>query len=242
MIRRAAALLTVLAVGACGGADEEVTQRLERAAERSQQVRDLRGTMVLEAAGPGEHLVMNGPFEASGDGRLMRLRARFEQRGEGAFRMEVIVVGAEQYLRGGSLTEALPAGKRWFHAKDTGPQTLSFADFLDFLRDSEDMKEAGVESVLGEETSRYSGDLDLAALAERGGGDVDELLAGADPDDIDGSIDVWLDDEDLVRRMRVRFGAGGDSMLDADMLVKAYDVGLRIDAPDPAVVAELPAG
>jgi len=131
--------------------------------------------------------------------------------------------------------------------------------YLDYLASvSRDVREIGAEDVRGVATTHYAATLDFASAPE----DFDaEVLAelGIDRDDLAASfeamrdqfgvanvpVDVWIDGEGLVRRMRMSMGLDpADGQVPAmkmrvELEMFDYGVEVRVEAPPADEVTDL---
>ncbi|MCC5953398.1 MAG: hypothetical protein JJU45_15000 [Acidimicrobiia bacterium] len=163
---------------------------------------------------------------------------------------EIITDGDTAYMRMALFSAMFGAGDSWIQFEDdtnefTGDAAFMDADFsgevLEALKGAGDVEEVGSETVRGADTTRYSVELDPELLAaEVGDPEIAEMAQGA------AVMDVWIDGDDLVRRieMVVDVDAFGDlddmGELDGDIRVtiEMYDLGepVDIELPDPADV------
>jgi hypothetical protein len=110
------------------------------------------------------------------------------------------------------------------------------------------LETVGRESVRGVETTHYRATLDLKKVIESGAGaqataalgDLDEMLRQTGLGTI--PLDVWVDDDELLRRMELAFSMSqpGQGEAEASIAFELYDVGepLFIDLPPAEDVAD----
>jgi hypothetical protein len=184
---------------------------------------------------------------------------------------EFIIDGLVIYMRFPFLTQLPGIDKEWLKvdAEKLGEQQgldlgqlsqLGQTDpsqSLQYLRAvSGDVEELGGEEVRGVDTTHYKADVELKkvpdalpeAQREQFRKGIDALVEQLGTDEI--PIEVWIDDEGLVRRERVDFsfeeeGSGGEASVRID--VELFDFGVAVDVsppPDDQVqdLAELAAG
>ena len=110
-------------------------------------------------------------------------------------------------------------------------QQVDPAESLSVLRDVADVTEVGRETLEGVETTHYSGELDLRATLEASGVDP-AMLEGAAGVDLDQPVpvDVWIDEDGLVRRYETSMEVSGTTTT-TTFEVLEYGVDVEITAP-----------
>lgn len=171
------------------------------------------------------------------------------------WKLEAIQDGTRVFLSSPLLESALPKGKTWISGDlanlgsqqgvDLG-QLGAFGESdpreaLALLRAvSGDLEEVGRETVRGVATTRYRTTLDPKKLAQQLGKSGDQDLVGGLLDQVENGapeaipLDVWVDDEMLLRRLDLRYvpAQGGG---DATFSMELFDYGEPVDvAPPPA--------
>lgn len=179
------------------------------------------------------------------------------------WRLDAVQDGTVAYLRFPLLASKLPDGKEWIRvdpaalAKQQGLDLDQLGSFASVdPRDSLAALEAvtgglvvvGREDVRGVPTTQYTAALDPAKLAGQAGatGDVvasfrqalAQLGLTAVP------IQVWVDDEGLLRRFAIDVamtpkGASGEARMTMTLDVFDYGATIAVDLPDAGDVAEL---
>jgi hypothetical protein len=107
-----------------------------------------------------------------------------------------------------------------------------------------DVEALGDEDVRGVPTTHYTGVVDLESLAKKDPalkGTIDQLVAQTGLRSI--PVEVWVDDENFVRRMKQSFeGAtfGPGMQLDMTMTTELYDFGsdVNVEVPPPDEVVD----
>jgi outer membrane lipoprotein-sorting protein len=198
-------------------------------------------------------------------GRIMVDLGNLAELSRGALvnrRMEFVFDGLTYYMR---FPEGLPElhglGDKWLKldlgevnantALDLGALqqvNQNPAQLLQFLRGtSDDIEELGQEDVRGVETTHYRAEVDLDEAAKRGAdiGEFSDEMREQLEAEIERvkrqtgletlPVDVWLDQDDLVRRMRMNFsfGAEGDQV-GMDMTMDFFDFGVDVRVRPPA--------
>ena len=171
--------------------------------------------------------------------------------------VELIVAGATMYVRAPLVTEILET-KPWLQVELNemaaaqgveweGIEGLHPTAQLEVLRRvADDVEELGRESVRGVETTHYVATTEFAALVGTALGDESAEFeataeaAGLDIDEV--MIDLWIDDEGLLRRMRSTMeGATDEGAFAFSMDAEFFDYGATIEIalPDPDEVDDL---
>jgi hypothetical protein len=189
-------------------------------------------TMTFEGTGPaGEMSEMMGEIESIYDGTVV-------------------------YMRWPFMTGMLPGENEWFKmdlAEIGEEMGIDFAQLMqmgqsdpfqgvEFLRGAEDVEEVGTEDIDGVQTTHYTAKIDFDRLAEELEGDqgdvVRNMIEQTEIEEI--TADVWIDEDELVRRVRYGFDAppvpaeteaedGGFSMQ-----MDLFDYGTTVDIELPA--------
>jgi hypothetical protein len=248
LMRRALFLLfaAVLLAG-CGGD----TVSLDPLAEAATKTRDV----------PGAHFVMNGRIEAAGEvvefrgpgevadhGRKLHMRMTMPAEilgmkgaAGGDVTFEAVGAGRYFYFRGGPFSEL--AGGKWVRIRDDSPLiNLGQNDpsqMLEYLRATSEVETVGEETVRDVETTHYEARIQLDKVAERASPEAAQALRrltqGADIEEI--PLEVWVDDESLVRRLRMDWHPKGTSFtFDLEM----FGFGdVEIDVPEPSEAVDM---
>lgn len=127
------------------------------------------------------------------------------------------------------LAESLGASTR--DVSEALRSTSDPSQVLEFVKDAGDVDEEGEEQLFGVKTTHYKGELDPAKL---------DLEPGSTRGPI--RIEVWVDDDDLVRRteLSARFAeAGTTSALSLKQDLSDFGTEVHADAPPAAQVATL---
>ncbi len=192
----------------------------------------------LSQAAAGLPEIAGGVLGSLGDGRL-----------------EVVADGSDAYLKIGTLASLFGATSDQAWVKLTGDGTADTAkgsivadgtEILNLLGRAGDVTTVGTETVRGVATTHYRGTLDVAAALDQVGADEqaqakDQLAQlGIDPKDVNIPVDVWIGEDDLVRRVQV--GVDGSQFagtevptggVNATITVELYDFGAPVDITIP---------
>jgi hypothetical protein len=201
----AAALVVVLP--ACGGSSSEPAAPagpaalLAAAIANADQESSYRSSFRMRSDLGGTLVEVSGTTRSSADSTRMRGPVEYAENGEAPIAFELIALDDEAFMRGDVLAGALPPGKEWMRVQDEtmAQQSLTPRQFVDLLRDSPDVEEAGRETIRGRPTVLLRGELDMAEVAERiGGGPVADALRRS-PERADAFhvvVEVWIGEED----------------------------------------------
>jgi hypothetical protein len=195
-------------------------------------------TVDLSKAAAGLPEIAGGALGALGDGKL-----------------QIVTDGSSAYINVGSLASILGAtsDKTWVKVSGDGSaanaNTSAVADgteVLKLLGQAGDVTTVGTEAVRGVDTTHYRGTLDVAAaLGELGADERAEVEArlgqvGIDPKAVNFPVDVWIGQDDLVRRVQVVLDgsqfAGTTAPtagVNATVTVELYDFGAPADITIP---------
>lgn len=169
--------------------------------------------------------------------------------------VKMFAVADEQtaYMRSRLFADGLPPGRRWMAvdaslgiAPDApNPAGASTEQQLEMLSTAGDVKEQGREDVRGVSTTRYDATIDFLDYAEtlrregkrESAGELETLAEHSGPMD----AEVWIDDDGLVREMRLITRAQEErdgETITTDMRFEFYDFGIEpaIRLPRPSEV------
>ena len=234
-------LLCVLALlaAACGGD----TTSLEPLAEAARKTNDVPGThfeMTGKVVGGGERLEFRGPGEIADHGRKLHMRMTMPAEilgmkglADGDVTFDVLSSGRYFFFRGGPFTEL--AGGKWVRIKDDEPGfDLGQNDpsqMLEYLHATSEVEALGEDTVRGVHTTHYEARIQLDRIAERvspeAGRSLRQVTEGADIKEI--PLEVWVDNESLVRRLTMDWHPDGGTVAFEMELFGFGD--LEIDVP-----------
>jgi hypothetical protein len=168
-------------------------------------------------------------------------------------RVDVVTDGSDAYVNVGSLGSILgaTAGQSWVkisgkEAADAAPEAAvaSGTEILKLLGQAGDITTVGTEQVRGVETTHYRGTLDVAAalsqLPADEQGEIGDRLTqlGIDPKALSFPLDVWIDQDDLVRRVLLgvdgsKLPGGSTAGTTATVTLEFYDFGAPVNVTVP---------
>ncbi len=171
--------------------------------------------------------------------------------------IQTVSDGDTVYIQTSKELEQLPPGKRWvgispFQGHDASSTLAGGADADQLLKGLEacgaKIQDAGEETIDGVSTERYRGQIPLLGLVRkmRKDGQVASAQAlenslGKTADSI--PVEVWIDDEGIVRRLREvpTLQTGGNDDLSMDIRIDFHDFGVEpdISVPPPDEVLDL---
>jgi hypothetical protein len=169
-------------------------------------------------------------------------------------KVDVVTDGGNVYVKLGGLASILGAtsNKSWVEisgagtAKDIGTSVADGAAILKLLESAGGVTKVGNEQVRGVDTTHYSASLDLAtALSQLSADDraqaEDQLgRVGIDPSSVKVPVDVWIDSDGLVRRVRIGVQpSGGETSSNAPaatgtVTIEFYDFGQPVAITVPS--------
>lgn len=227
--------------GGVGGGDGSPKSLVAAAAKKAEDVESYRMDTNLKSDLGGQELTMDGEIVSAGDQSRFHFEGTFGQ-GGAPKPMEIISVGDDQYIRGEEFESLLPDGKKWLHMTEPATTTMTPPEFLEFLRESPEITEAGRETIRGQETVHLRGPLDMKKLVENTSSQAAKQFAQIpQANELKVTIDVWIAEaDDQMARMGLRMthpDAPGAMEIDGDIL--EYDVPLdKAEAPPEGEVAE----
>jgi hypothetical protein len=260
LFRRAAAGLAILVVALVvvfawqQGGDSDgggPLNAIAAAAERTQSEPGGRTSLrtVISSPTRSESFTISGPgaFDAEGRSRAI-LRFR---RPESDELVEMQMVGSEDAIYMSSdLFGSLPGGDKWMGLDlsslqgseapvPTDGDAMGELALLEAVAD--DVQKLGQEDVRGLSTTRYRGKVDNSERAEQLQEEGAEELASEIEEGPPLQIEVWIDADGLVRRMRyvkVEREKGDEKATTTDMRVDFFDFGVEpeIELPDSSEV------
>lgn len=190
-----ALIVLALPLSACGSSSDPVAKAATKATAAGSEHIVLTGT----ATTGGETVRMSGAGDFQSTPKLGAMHMSVQVQGK-RIAMDEVLRGWTVYMRSPLFASVLPAGKTWGAVdlrkagKRFGVDTSQYAqqdptDILGALRQAGSVKKVGSATVDGVDTTHYRATVHLAKVA------------GAVP------IDVWIDNDDLVRRMKTSYAS-----------------------------------
>jgi hypothetical protein len=247
-MKRALLLLFAAALLAGCGGD---TVSLDPLAEAASKTRDVPGAHFMMSGridADGDVVEFRGPGEVADHGRKLHMRMTMPAEilgmkgtAGGDVTFEVIGTARSFYFRGGPFSEL--AGGKWVYVRDDSPLfNLGQNDpsqMLEYLRATSEVEEVGEDSVRGVPATHYEARIQLDKVAERASPEAAQTLRkltqGADIKEI--PVEVWVDDDSLVRRLKMDWHPQGASFtFDLEM----FDFGdVEIEVPTASETVDL---
>lgn len=252
MPRRPLALLALLALvaallAACGddGA-QEPEGALAAAALKTAEAGSARVVLRGSASAAGRRVPISGDGTMDFDDPRARLRLGTDLPAAGRVDVDTLLDGTDLYVHAGGLTSLLLGGKSWAKI-DLSEAAAARGAGLDWLGDlarsggpgqwlawlalTGDPREVGSATVGGVETTHYRAEIDVTRLARSVDPalrrSLEALRVGRVP------VEVWIDDQDLVRRLRLVVRREAGLRLGLDLTMEFSDFGARVDATPP---------
>jgi hypothetical protein len=239
-------LLLVLPLVACGN-DVTSVDPVAQAADKTTNVSGAHFVMKGRIAGGGKTLAFRGPGEIGDHGRRFRMRLAMPaailgmRGGSGNVSFEAVGAGKYFYFRGGPF-DRLTGGK-WVRVEDGDPSfNLGQNDpskMLAYLRATSEVDEVGDDTVRGALATHYKARIQLDKVADRvspkDAQALEQAMKTLKTREI--PLDVWIDDNGLVRRMTMDWHpAGGAFSLSLDL----FDFGdVEINVPGASETTDL---
>jgi hypothetical protein len=244
----ATAALAVVPLAGCG-ADDVNPDALAEAAEATRKQGGVHMTVTGSVQSQGQEF----PLKMEGDADLENLRMRSTmEMGDQIPKIEQVMIGTVMYMKMDGLEQALGAEWVKFDLAKIGEEmgidlgqmmqmsNASPAQQLDYLRAMADLEDAGSETIDGVETTHYKGEIDLrkypdvvsAEDRETARRSIDKLI------EMNGQsrmpTEVWIDEDDLVRRQRMFIEQKKPQEMKMDMTINFSDFGKRVEIEAPA--------
>jgi hypothetical protein len=231
-------VLALLAVG-CGG-DTTSLEPLAEAARKTSDVPGAHFVLTGKVVGGGERLEFRGPGEIADHGRKLHMRMTMPAEtlgmkglADGDVTFDVVGTGQYFFFRGGPFSEL--AGGKWVRIKDNergfdlGQNDPS--QMLEYLHATSEVEALGEDTVRGVHTTHYEARIQLDRIADRvspeAARDLRRLTQGAGIQEI--PLEVWVDDESLVRRLTMDWHPDGGTVA---FEMELFDFGdVEIDVP-----------
>ena len=233
--------VVALALGGCGSSGDDPGDNpespLAKAADRGAREKTMRVAFDMEAKGK-ESFSMTGVGTSTDDAERGRVKVKFTQDGE-TVPMEIINDRDVFWVRSSSFDEVMPAGKRWLHSvdKEVAPSTMTYGDFVEMLRATGDVEQLGAERIGGRPTTHYKANVTIDDMLDRSPPETQKRMERYRSFDKEIPIEVWIDSDALLRRLRLAIEHRGESAK-MDVRVLEYDVEVNADPPPADQVAE----
>ena len=246
MLRRAAALLLlILPLAACGGTSEVTSlDPVAQAADKTTNVAGAHFQMNARIGDKNDTIAFSGPGEIADHGKQLHMHLNLPASvlgagGKGNAQFELVSSDNTYYLRGGPF-ERLAPGK-WVKVKSNDPSfNLGQNDpsqMLRYLRATANVDEVGKDTVRGVETTHYSAQLQLDKVAGRVSPDAARALKQATKTlgTKEIPMDVWVDSDGLVRRVKMDWHPHAGSFVMSLDLFDFGDVNVSVPASSDTV-------
>ena len=240
MRRALALLLLVLPLAACGGTSDVTSlDPVAQAADRTTNVAGAHFQISARIGDKGDTMAFSGPGEIADHGKKLHMRLTLPASilgagGRGNAKFELVSSGNAYYLRGGPFEQLAPG--KWVKVESTDSSfQLGQNDpsqMLQYLRATSNIVEQGKETVRGVGTTHYAARLQLDKVADRVSPDAARALKQATKTlgTKEIPMDVWVDGDGLVRRMKMDWHPRRASFV---MSLDLFDFG-NVDIAVPA--------
>jgi hypothetical protein len=239
-VRRFLALLVlVFPLAACGGTSDVTSlDPVAQAADKTSNVAGAHFQMSARIGDQSDTIAFSGPGELADHGKKIHMRLTLPASvlgtgDKGNAQFELISANDTYYIRGGPFEQIAPG--KWVKVKSTDPSlNLGQNDpsqMLQYLRATSNVDEVGKDTVRGVDTTHYSARLQLDKVADRVSPDAARALKQATRTlgTKEIPMDVWVDGDGLVRRVKMNWHPKGGSFV---MLLELFDFGdVNVDVP-----------
>lgn len=245
-----------------GGGGADALQMIAASSTRTQAAgtASVEMTIDMEAMGQKVHMVGRGQNDVDAQRSQMTMEMDSEMAPiQGS--IEIVTDGTKVYMKYPEGTLGLPGkagGKPWamFDAESMGgagglngfsglgqPGSGDPTQYLEFLKGvSGDVETVGTEDVRGVGTTHYKATLDFEKVIEQASSEAKaELDASLDQfksqlGTTEMPMEVWIDDDGLMRRMAMSFSAGTEEesgSFSMTMTIEMFDFGKPVDIQIP---------
>ena len=176
------------------------------------------------------------------------------------WKVDSVLDGDVVYLRFPAIADSLPEGKTWVRvdASHAGKTSFGLSDLQAYTGDdprslldaleavSGDIETVGTEELRGVSTTHYRASIDPSKLddvvppakRDKLSGSLSELLEDSGLEEV--PLDVWLDEDGLVRKFEVAVSAephGASDPVESSASLELYDYGSDVDIAVPPAEA-----
>jgi hypothetical protein len=247
MRRTLALVLLTLPLAACGGSSDVASlDPVAQAADKTTNVAGAHFQMSAHISDKRDTISFSGPGEIADHGKRLHMQLTLPASvlgtgGSGNARFEIVSSDDVYYLRGGPFDQVAPG--KWVEVKSTDPNfNLGQNDpshMLQYLRATSNVDEIGKDTVRGVDTTHYSAHLQLDKVADRVSPDAARALRQATNTlgTKEIPMDVWVDGDGLVRRVKMDWHPKGGSFV---MSLDLFDFGdVNVDVPSDSDTVDL---
>lgn len=253
-------LVAALAASGCGAEESakkaagNAKDALDPVAQAAETTASQKGGIAMTLRGTvsmaGQKLPMSGSGVQDRAGKKGTLSVTTQVGGK-SMKIDEIIDGKVIYMHS-DLFSQLPGGKPWMKvdlrqeasklgidldALGGNAATQDPAAMLEYLKGAGTSKEVGTATVNGTKTTRYHVDVDLRKAAAKSG-DADASKSVEKLIQMTGAstlpIDVWVDDQHLVRREKIAYsGTEQGQKTSFDLTIDFTKFGVAVDAKAP---------
>jgi len=246
-------LVLALAAAACGSGSEPTANQqapkdaIVLAASKTNEAGTYKADITgnVDVAGQSMDMSGRGAFDAANKKGLMSYTMNVAGQ---AIDVEMVFAFPVIYMHFPTEMGPLPGGKTWvkMDLEKMGQQAgvdvgqlmeagqSDPSQGLDFLRGVSDVQAVGDEDVRGVPTTHYTGVVDLQSLGEKSPelkAQIDQLVQQSGIGRI--PVEVWVDDNGFVRRMKQSFEGNGTLQRNMTMTMELYDFGTDVSVEEP---------
>ena len=245
-------LLLALVASACGGSEPTAEQvspdAIVLAASKTKEAGTYKADVTATMDIVGQSIDMSGTGAFDGTNQRGHMSYAMNLNGQDVD-MEMVFAYPVVYMELPAESGALPGGKTWIKMdfEKLGQQGgFDFSQMmqagqtdpsqgLDFLRGASGVQAVGNEDVHGVPTTHYTGVVDLRSLGTEHPEmkpSIDQLTEQSGISRV--PIEVWIDDDGLVRRIKQTLGGNGSGLqMNMTMTTDLYDFGTEVNVEEP---------
>jgi hypothetical protein len=239
-----------LVAAGCGSGGATSAHDISRAATKTSEV----GSLEADFAISGQGLTGTGSGVFNSKRRAGQLKMTLVARGR-QIPFDTVVTGDVLYLRSPAFAQATTQDKQWVKLNlatlASSQGTTDLSGILDasptptyalaYLQGASTVDKVGAESIGGVQTTHYAVSANLDSAAEHASGSTRDALQGviAQSGVRTLPLDVWLDGNGYIRKVRYDEHAGRRQAAQVTMELHDFGAPVTIDAPPDDSVVDL---
>jgi hypothetical protein len=236
-MRTLIALATVagLLLGGCGGSEARQAASAPSLKDASKvlEKESVRVEVGQDYTLGSESVTMRGNGLAKPYPYRVQVEAR-QENSEGVVEFELRKIGQLRFFSSPQLAKAIPDGKRWVRATQTGglPNVLVPRDHVDFLTNARDLRRASAE-LRGQQVTHVRGRVDPNDFEGEDGEAFQKLIG-----DNRLTIETWLDGQGRPLRIAMEWKDTRGGVMKSYVDILEYGPTVEVDTPAAADVAQ----
>jgi len=239
-----------LVAAGCGSGGATSAHDISRAATKTSEA----GSLEADFAISGQGLTGTGTGVFNSKHQSGQLKMKLVARGR-QIPFDTVVTGDVLYLRSPAFAQATTQDKQWVKLNlatlASSQGTTDLSGILDasptptyalaYLQGASTVDKVGAESIGGVQTTHYTVSANLDTAAEHASGSTRDALQGVDAQNrvLTLPLDVWLDGNGYIRKVRYDEHAGRRQAAQVTMELHDFGAPVTIDAPPDDSVVDL---